>query len=528
MIIPTRRELIGIATTALVLPTRGWAADPAAFPKTPVISPFTRERADIRDARFGAGLSPDGRARLPLETRRRRVWLDTQATTQRGDGASAAAPFRSEIDAYAALRGGDQLMIAGGSMLTIPIGRLPPLSGRGADYPTVIQSYDRAAPADEARYGLLANHVIYSGDKPFMSSAGRDPARFIAIRGLTFDHSTGEAGGRYPMTGGVEGLLIEQCAFLAAQLNLNSARGTFHVIRQSAFQGQWSRQSHAQGIYTHGNYDMVIEDCIFHHCGWRMSVDRTAPAAMGGPTIFNHGIYAAVQSGGILRRCVFAETSSHGAQLRGNWHSHDNVFVACPLALLHGGGTNYGIDAPNGVMALAYRNVITIAAAIRPTLPRGIGIGIENTRAGSVVEQNLVVGPGPERAGPAMSASAHAGPNFEPNPTRILFQRNTNAWSPAGFTRGAADDQANRLFVTARDNIMPADKIAFADPKRDGISAARALGFASVGALGNGMVANPAAPWAQRIADHIRPGYAPRGPRRAGGAVNPDGTWNAD
>ena len=521
---PTRRGLIAMAASSTVIPMPVWSA--TTIPTTPIVPPYVREGANVRDARFGSGLAADGRAILPLGAQSKRVWLDTQAASSTGKGTSAASPFRNEADAYAAMRSGDQLMIASGSVLTQRFVQMEFMGGLSAVYPTVVQSYDRAAPDDETRYGLLTNEVTYSGSVPFMGNIRYSPISFVALRGIRFDHSAARA--EYFFGQGINWLLIEQCAFLAAQLSLNSAYGTtVNVVRQTAFQGQWAASGHAQGLYTSYNYDTVIEDCIFFHCGWKMGVTRSAAADQGGPTIFNHAVYAHVKSGGILRRCVFVEPSSHGAQLRGNWHSHDNVFISCPLPLLHGGGTTYAIDAPNGVMALCYRNIVTIAQWISPTLPRGFGIDIVNTRPGSVVEQNLIVGPGAVRAGEAWTAVAQAGVGYAPNPTVITFQRNTYDWSNYTHNQTAT----SRVLLTEKDNIVPADKASFADPSRDGISAARSFGFQTVGDFGTAMVADPTKPWALRIADHIRPGFAPRGRRLAGGvvkgAVLPDGSWNS-
>lgn len=532
MFSPSRRDLMAITATGLLLP-RGALA--ASMVPVPVIPPFIPEDAAVRDQRFGRGTGSDARASLPLGANNKRIWLDTQATSASGDGRSAATAFNSEASAYAALRGGDQLMIASGSVITRPLGQLMNYSGPSIVTPTVIQSYDRAAPTNESHHGRLTNRVTYLGATPFAFSTSRAPASNIALRGIRFDHGAASQGLEYAFTSGIDGLLIEQCAFIAAQLSLNCTYGTkTHVIRQSAFQGQWNSAGRAQGVYTSSNYDTVIEDCIFFHCGWKMGVSRSASAAAGGPTIYSHGLYAQVTSGGVLRRCIFVEPSSHGAQLRGNWHSHDNAFVSCPLALLHGGGTTYAVSAPKGVMAACYRNVVTTAQQITPSAQRGIGIGVENTRAGSFVEQNLLVGPGALRAGAALSASAHAGVGYAPNPTLVTFARNTNMWTAAGYDQGPGGKSGwpGRVFVTSADNLAIADKTKFVSSARDGVSAAKACGFASISDLGYGAAADPTQPWAIRIANHLKRGFTPVGvtvtPGVAfRGAVLPDGSWNA-
>jgi hypothetical protein len=531
MFTPTRRSLIGATAGGLLLPS-GLRATTVSSP-TPLIPPFTREAATVRDARIGSGLSVNGRAILPLGAGSKRVWLDTKAAAG-GNGRSHATAYKRETDAYAALLGGDQLMIASDSVLTVPLGQIRGLSGRSAVFPTVVQSYDRSAPNDAGRHGLLSNRVSYRGATTFLGSTG-SMVSYFALRGIRLDHAAAKSRLAYAFSAGVNWLLIEQCAFIAAQLGLNAiVPTTAHVIRETSFQGQWSGTSHAQGLYTSANYDTVIEDCIFHHCGWRMGVTRSATAAAGGPTIFNHAIYAAVHSGGIVRRCVFVEPSSHGAQLRGNWHSHDNVFIACPLALLHGGGTTYAFDAPGGVMALSYRNVITTAQDISPTSVRGFGIQVANTRQGSVVEQTLAVGPGAGHTYAAFAASAATGLGYEPNPTRIVFQRNTNDWSAQGYKQGPdfASGWPNRVFLTDRNNIVTTDRRVYTNAARDGLWAAQTLGFASISELGFGMVADPGRSWAITIANYIRRGFAPRDIRLTpgvvyNGAVLPDGSWNA-
>jgi hypothetical protein len=529
---PTRRGLLGVAAAGMVLPTVGWAAKNGAV--TPAVAAFTKEAATVRDARFGLGSGADGRALLPLHANAKRIWLDTSAKTN-GNGLSPTSPLQSEAAAYALLKGGDQLMIASTSVLTVPMPQriFEASSGISSVYPTVIQSYDRSQPLDETRYGLFSNRVTYLGAVRLLPNL-RTPLTYFALRGIRFDHSTSPTRVAYSCGAGISWLLIEQCGFFASPLGLNAANDTrTHVIRQTVFQGQWNDAGHAQGIYTTGNFDTVIEDCIFYHCGWKMGASRSDPEEMGGPTKFNHSIYAAVKSGGILRRCVFLDPSSHGAQLRGNWHSHDNSFISCPLALLHGGGTDYALDAPDGVMALCYRNVIANSQAISPVLLRGIGIDVGNTRTGSLVEQNLIVSPGALRARAALAASATLGANYEPNPTVITFRRNTNAWTTATYDQGPGgkDGWPNRVFVTSTENITPADKVSFADPTRDGLSAAKALGFQTLEALGYGMVADPTRPWALQINDHIRAGFTPvagaaKSATVLAGAVSTNGQWN--
>jgi hypothetical protein len=551
MILSSRRQLMLLAAGGLILPARLLAQDDEERPERaarparphaprdpnrilPVVPPFTKEAANVRDGRFGQGLSADGRALLALSPSRRRWWLDTNAAAG-GDGKSAATPFRGEGQAYGAMRGGDQLMIAGGSILTLPMSPLGKISGISNAFPTLVQSYDRAAPDNEARSGLLSNKVVYRSALPFIPRLSRkgEGASFIAIRGIAFDHRAPENRVvQYIFPAGIDSLFLEQCAFLATQLSLNSLGGTHtHLFRQCAFQGQWAGDRHAQGIYTSGNMDTVIEDCVFHHCGWKMGLDRSASEAEGGPTKFNHALYAAVYSGGILRRSVFVDAASHGAQLRGNWVSHDNVFIACPLALLHGGGTQYAFDAPGGVMALCYRNIFTVSQEIGPAIHRGFGIEVANTRPGSIVEENLGVGPGALPNARAFTASATVGEGYEPNRTTILFERNTNNWAPMGYDRGTRSKQGwpDRMTLTARNNIEMSDHVTFADPRRDGMTAIKSLGFTTLGSFGDAIVADPAKPWAARLADHIRPGYAPRGLRPGApikGAVRPDGSWN--
>lgn len=532
----TRRTLLaGAGITLAALGPLDRLAASAAPPPPP--APDSIEPEGVRDQRMGKGLMRDGRAALPLHPHARRVWLDTTRGAD-GDGRSAEAPFSSEERAYAHWRNGDHLMIAGGSVLTAPVSAFRATWGRDATFPSVIQSYDRAAPDDAARHGLLANGVVYRGREPMISAFGKGSgASYSAVRGIAFDHRASEVLTEYGFVAGIDWLLLEQCAFLGAQLSLNCRSGTrAHIIRQCAFYGQWARERRAQGIFSSDNHDTVIEDCVFYHCGWRDGQGRETPGRQGGPTIFNHAIYMAVRSGGILRRCVMMEPASHGAQLRGSWISHDNMFIACPLALLHGGGTNYAIEAPDGVTAHAYRNIVTIARDIAPNLPRGVGIEAINTRPGSRVEQCLIVGARSETAKAGLSAIAQQGAGYEPNRTIIEFARNTNDWNDRGFDEGSGGAMGwpDRIQLADRDNIARAEHIAFAD-RRDGITAARALGYAGLADLGMAMVADPARGWAAEIAAHIRPGYAPspqsiaklRNPDGTlRGAVLPDGRWN--
>ncbi|MBO9714533.1 hypothetical protein [Sphingomonas sp.] len=540
----SRRGLIiggaaGVAGVAayLALPMRGGSVQAQPTP-TLADTILLREAQDIRDDRIGSGISPDGRAKLPLGPHGKRFWLDTQNGNDHAKGNSPDAAFRTEAKAYEHWGAGDQLMIASGSTLTTPAPDLRTLAAFDRRFPTVIQSYDRRRPADESGHGLLANQVAYRGEKPMVGANMKsDGNRNFAIRGITFDHVQTLQHLKYGFHVGIDWLLVEQCAFLAASLTLNALRPCEgHIIRQCAFFGQWDPSERPQGIFTKKVTGTTIEDCVFFHCGWRDGLERSAAKELGGPTIFNHGLYCAVESSGMLRRSVFLSPSSHGAQLRGDWASHDNIFIDCPLALQHGGGRRYAQEAPNGVTAHCYRNIVTVAEDITPSLPRGFGIEVLNTRPGSLVEQCLVVGPGTQVSKPrnAFAASALPGPEYEPNPTIIQFARNTNAWSNRKITQSPGGDTP-RVQVTETANLTPESKASFADPTRDGITAAQSLGMASLDALGRAMVADPTQPWAQKIAAHIGPGYAPS-PRSVAqlrladgsfaGAILPDGRWN--
>lgn len=142
----------------------------------------------------------------------------------------------------------------------------------------------------------------------------------------------------------------------------------------------WNLDGHSQGIYARNIDGLTIENCVIASNGF--SRDRGAL-----PTIFNHNLY--IQHGThnvVIRGNIIADASSHGIQLRSGGDIEDNLFIANPIAILFGGGTQ---PDEGGVTGSVRRNVILHGRGISPDAPRSWGMEIANIRQ-AVIAENFI------------------------------------------------------------------------------------------------------------------------------------------
>ena len=143
-------------------------------------------------------------------------------------------------------------------------------------------------------------------------------------------------------------------------LHLNNITLHRNIITDS-----YSTDAHSQGLYADmGGTGLVLDGNLFDHNGWNAQI----PGAE--PTIFNHDVYIQTTNGpATLNDNIFANASSHGAQVRDGGTVTDNLFVHDPIGLYYGyyDGTSQGVVS---------NNVFTEANDIDAGNPRGFGVDV--------------------------------------------------------------------------------------------------------------------------------------------------------
>jgi hypothetical protein len=297
-------------------------------------------------------------------------------------------------------------------------------SGRSASEPIVISSYGTGARP----------HVIAQGTNTF-SMNGRTARNHVAIVGIHFDGLTdrGVTGpyGVFRTSPGTD-FAIEDCFFEGYQVNIaiesvypiDAARTAACMcgngcdcltltdirIRRSVIVDAYPIRpdnqsctqtsdcsagscdstthlcaaSHSQGIYLEHLDQILLEENVLDHNGWRAGVTG------GTATLFNHDAYIQFNNSHVtVRGNVFANASSHGVQVRPGGIVEDNLLAGNPNAMSFGVVLGGDIPVPGGVTGRVMRNAILSAGDITPSLPRGNGIEISNIVSAEVAE-NLI------------------------------------------------------------------------------------------------------------------------------------------
>jgi hypothetical protein len=298
---------------------------------------------------------------------------------------SAATPLASLATAlnFAQNGRGDQILIAEGSSFTGGLPNLMTYGGLNATYPFVIQSYDPADPTNEAKLGRAAgnNRPAFntSGIVSQTIASGAGPQDYHAIRGIRFAPPSTpllEVKLNVPTSGTSDYWLFENSLFPYTALifdNVGSAGGVKQqkiIVRNCALYQEYG--DHSQGIYAANTDGITIEDNVFWANGRLSGVSRDASQATGGASIFNHPIYLQSDTiNSVVRRNVFIDTATDGGNLKGGGTYTQNLVIRCANAFSFGGGDNYSVDAPNGIVIDGSYNAV-------------IGSNIVNSTSGAV------------------------------------------------------------------------------------------------------------------------------------------------
>ena len=364
---------------------------------TPTSTPApTPSVAAVYDTSVGIGVDSTGFANLPLRTGAHRYFVNSATGSDTNGCSGAQAPTKplKTIDAAKAclvLGNGDQVLIAEGTTYAEGLTNLQAQMGYSAEYPTVIQSYDPADPANEAKYGHAGQGrrpvVNTGGGAQQITCCGSNHNQFLVIRGLDFNPGDKPDQG-LSFTGTTDYILLENNLFRYTAVGFDiggSGRSSHHILRHNSFYGQWSPTGSTGGIYDAGTDVAVIEDNVFWHTGWRLGVTRDTDVTLGGPTYFRHPIYQQNNSVDFtVRRNVFMDGAADGGSLRNNTVYTQNVSIDNPI------GVGVGVNLAGGSMSEVSFNAFLGDADVKSTEPRGMAIMFSNGLTGSSVHHNLI------------------------------------------------------------------------------------------------------------------------------------------
>ncbi len=486
------------------------------------------------DTRIGLGVNETGQPRLTKDGNAQYVYWNPSHKNARdtNSGLDPEYPKATLKSAWGALRDGygDWLLMAQGSKHLEGFGFLVPRSGKSAQYPLVVTTYDPNDPrnANAMRQGYVtlatnptdslldigdprsANRAVFENiifDKPARGSfsvLGLGPVQkdlmFFNVKFLrTHVAFQGDYQSPFPVTR-MSNLIFRKCVFAFAYM---------------------PGSEHAQGLFLSTTSGVTIEDSIFYHNGWAGS-NRTVPGSTDQgqlPDIFKHGAYlTTLTDDTIFRRNVVADSSSHGVQFRGGGTISDNVFINNPVNVLIGGGDDYNIYRPGGVPYSFTNNVIIGSSDIDPSNPRGFGVSFENTRSNGLASGNIVANVGTLSKGNQFGLTAAARFN---QPTYLNWTNNIQYnWGKSTLTAFLQDKGNNKfpgqVFLSRAANIIDSEVVPgnltkpgspFPDPTRTLTTYAASNGFASDAALWEYVLQNSQLNWSRSIGDYIRAGF---------------------
>lgn len=308
------------------------------------------------------------------------IYVSSSAGDDANSGLSAQDPVKSLAQGVSLLRTGkpDWLLLNRGDTWDSGLGFWSK-SGRSSSEPMLISSYG-------------------TGPKPLLKTASSDGldesnaavVNYLDIIGLEFyassrDPNSADFSAPPPDTTGIRwlgpsnGFLIEDSVFrfFATNLIIQGFAGPIQnvTIRRSVVVDAYSASgAHSQGVFTSAVDGLLIEDNVFDHNGWNLSV----PGAE--PTKFNHNVYINITNTNVVfRNNISANASSHGVQVRPGGIVTDNLFFSNPIGLLVG-----------GVASTVTGNVILEGNDIDLTSPRGYGMDINPNTGPIDVSDNVI------------------------------------------------------------------------------------------------------------------------------------------
>lgn len=393
---------------------------------------FLDARPEPTDA--GPGMSdagppppPLGWTDLPLASDARAVYVSSVTGNDAdGHGLSPMDPVRTLARGFALLRGGrgDHLLLHRGESWRESFPQWTK-SGASERYPMVIGAY-----------GEGARPRIRSAGRSAWTATAAGVLDYVAIVGLHFDASErGEHDNPYGVFRTMEGtwFLVEDCLFEQYRVNVSLNNDPERdppirdvVVRRSVIvdaharaEGRTCRGTttctaaecgvysatcehnnceilrdqiegqcipHSQGLYAANVVGLVVEENVFDGNGWRAGVEG------GRATNYNHGMYVQADARDVtVTGNVFANASSHGAQVRPGGIVEDNLFAGNAIGLSFGYVLGAHDPTDGGVTGVVRGNVVRRGDDIRDAedFYRGIGMQLGNLES-AIVSDNVI------------------------------------------------------------------------------------------------------------------------------------------
>ncbi len=185
-----------------------------------------------------------------------------------------------------------------------------------------------------------------------------------------------------------DGILVENCQveYYGVNLNFQDFKGPVAnvTVRRNVITDAWSNNSHSQGMYASGVYNLTIQDNLFDHNGWNTQIAGAAP------TWYNHDCYLSSKNTNcVITGNTFARAAGYGLQARSGGIVRNNSFIDDPVGMSYG-LVNGASSTVGGVTGDVTANVFVGGADIGK-LKMGIGLIIGNIKpgAGAVICGNI-------------------------------------------------------------------------------------------------------------------------------------------
>ncbi|MCX5660864.1 MAG: hypothetical protein NTW19_14255 [Planctomycetota bacterium] len=335
----------------------------------------------------------DGWTNVTASADSRIIYVSSSTGNDANVGLSAAAPLRTIATALTKVRNGfaDWVRLARGDVFNESIAWSA--SGKNANEPTVLTNYGAGPrpivqpPSGED--GILIASATPTHDVMILGidfyARSRDPS----VAG--FNPSTVSSGIRWISPGA--NLLVEDCAVRFFNIDVvvsgvgtgAEAMNNFR-IRRSVITDAYGVVGHAEGLYVTDVVGITVQENVFDHNGWNAAVVGAEK------NVFNHNVYIDNENfsdNNLITGNIITRASSHGIQFRAGGVVTENFLVDDPIGILIGGGDDFPVSSPNGVLAYAYNNVVLASGDIGAMLPRAFGIETLNIRGG-IIANNIV------------------------------------------------------------------------------------------------------------------------------------------
>ncbi len=315
----------------------------------------------------------------------RTIYVSSSSGLDSNPGTNLNAPKRTLAAAYNLLRNqsGDRMLLKRGDTWTneyfYPSDRSWYKSGFSHDQPIVVGAYS-TGPRPIVRHEASPLRVQTSDGVSHLRLENLD---IQAIRTAT----NAPVGISWWATGGDFTLRDCRVQNFAGNISIDApapmAASEFRFERCEVLDAFPGTGGSSQGAYIANVSDVVFDQCIIDHNGWRYP-DRP-------PSMLSHNLYLSqTATGVVVQDCVVARGAATGIQMRGQrMDSIGNLVLSNPLGITMGHSAQTPEQISRGII---YGNVVLDGADIGwgpSRLYRGFGIGWGRVSS-AIIEDNIV------------------------------------------------------------------------------------------------------------------------------------------